>query len=194
MKYKLKSRFLSSYVQELNSLNKKTLSIYKKKIIEIYKLFIETNKKNKKIILLGNGGSASICSHVAVDLSKNAKVRAINFNESNLITCLSNDYGYAKWMEKALEIYHDSYDTVVILSCSGNSKNLVNAAKYALKKKLNLVTITSQTKNNKLKLINKKGLNIWINTKSYNQAEIMFNSILLMIVDLIIGKKIYPPN
>ena len=97
-------------------------------------------------------------------------------------------------MEKALEIYHDSYDTVVILSCSGNSKNLLNAAKYALKKKLNLVTITSQTKNNKLKLINKKGLNIWINTKSYNQAEIMFNSILLMIVDLIIGKKIYPPN
>ena len=148
----------------------------------------------KSIILLGNGGSASICSHVAVDLSQNAKVTAINFNESNLITCLSNDYGYAKWMEKALEIYHDSYDTVVILSCSGNSKNLVNAAKYALKNKLNLVTITSQTKNNKLKLINKKGLNIWINTKSYNQAEIMFNSILLMIVDLIIGKKIYPPN
>ena len=46
------------------------------------------SSKNNKLIFLGNGGSASICNHVTVDLSKNAGIRSINFNEANLITCL----------------------------------------------------------------------------------------------------------
>ena len=54
---------------------------------------------------MGNGGSASICNHVTVDLSKNAGIRSINFNEANLITCLSNDYGHDNWMKEALKIH-----------------------------------------------------------------------------------------
>jgi len=186
--------FINKYISDLNSFNKYIIKNYKNDILKIADLFIETNKKGRKIIFIGNGGSASICSHVSVDLSKNAKIRSINFNESDLITCLSNDYGHENWMKEAIKLYYDKEDLVVILSCSGNSPNLCNAAKYSLNKNLNVITITGNLKSNKLRSINKKGINIWINSKSFNQIEILFNTILLLIVDLIIGKKIYPPN
>ena len=49
---------------------------------------------NNTIYLAGNGGSSSIASHVSVDLVKIAKAKSQTFNESNLITCFANDYGY----------------------------------------------------------------------------------------------------
>ena len=54
-------------------------------------------------MIFGNGGSAAIASHVSVDLTKNANIRSVNFNESDLITCFSNDYGYEKWIENGLD-------------------------------------------------------------------------------------------
>ena len=57
-------------------------------------------------------------------IHKDAKIRSINFNESDLLTCLSNDYGYDKWMSKALEFYSLSGDLVIIISSSGGLKML----------------------------------------------------------------------
>ena len=42
-------------------------------------------------------------SHVSVDLTKNAKIKTINFNESDLITCFANDYGYENWCKRSSE-------------------------------------------------------------------------------------------
>ena len=105
-----------------------------------------------------------------------------------MITCFGNDYGYEKWVEKSLEFYADVGDTLILISCSGNSKNLVNAAKYALKKKINLVTMTGCKKNNGLNRINSK-LRLWINSNSYNHIEILHHYVLLSITDKIILKK-----
>ena len=91
----------------------------------------KTSTNNGKVIFMGNGGSAAMASHCAVDLSKNAGVRAINFNEADLITCLANDYGYENWMSSSIELYADSSDHVVLISSSGSSPNIVNAAKKA---------------------------------------------------------------
>ena len=65
---------------------------------ELCQVFVDVREKGRKVILVGNGGSAAIASHVAVDLTKAARVRAINFNEADLITCFGNDYGYENWM------------------------------------------------------------------------------------------------
>ena len=73
-------------------------------------------------MIFGNGGSAAIASHFSVDLTKNAKVRCTNFNESDLITCFSNDYGYEKWVEKAINFYGDSGDVLIVISAGGKSK------------------------------------------------------------------------
>lgn len=102
---------------------------------KISKSLMSTNKRNKKVIIFGNGGSAAISSHVSVDLTKNAGIRSINFNEADLLTCFSNDYGYKKVFSKSLEFYADKGDVVIIISASGRSKNLLEAAKICKKKK-----------------------------------------------------------
>ncbi len=153
----------------------------------------KNNKKNK-IIFFGNGGSASICNHVSVDLSKNAKVKATTFNEANLITCLSNDYGHDKWMMEALKIHCEKNDLVVFVSSSGNSKNIVNAARWCKQKKIKIVTFTGFSKNNLLNRINKNGLSLWVNSKAYNHVEMCHLYFLLAIVDFIIGRLVYKFN
>ena len=56
--------------------------------------------------------------------------KATTFNESNLITCLSNDYRYKNWIKEALKIYSEEKDIVILISSSGMSKNIIEAAKY----------------------------------------------------------------
>ena len=137
------------------------------KLLRFEKLIVDTSNKGGKVIIVGNGGSATTASHVTVDLSLNSNIRSINFNEADLITCFANDFGYENWVKKSLEIYADPLDLLVLISCSGNSKNLVNANIFAKKKGLKVITLTGCKKNNKLNSM-KNSLNIWINSKDYN--------------------------
>ena len=148
-------------------------------------LILETSKKRKKVIICGNGGSSATASHIAVDLTKNAKIRTINFNEYDLITCFSNDFGYSNWVRKSLEYYADKGDLLILISCSGNSKNLVNGNKKGRSMGLKTVVLTGFKRSN---LLNKSSsdLKIWINSKSYNHIEIVHHYILLMVTDKII--------
>jgi D-sedoheptulose 7-phosphate isomerase len=163
---------------------------YSNELSRCAKLFLKYKKKNK-IILIGNGGSASISTHVSVDLSKNAQIRAINLHEASLITCLSNDYGHQNWMQKALSMYCDDHDLVILISSSGESLNILNAAKWCVKNKIRLVTFTGFSKNNSLTKINKKSLNFWVDSKAYNHVELVHLFLLLNIVDFIIGRLEY---
>jgi D-sedoheptulose 7-phosphate isomerase len=85
----------------LNKFSRFVLDNNIKDFLKIVKIFREVKKKKKKVILVGNGGSAAMASHVSVDLTKMCKIRAINFNEADLLTCFSNDYGYENWVQKA---------------------------------------------------------------------------------------------
>ena len=78
---------------------------YLKDLILVKDILKKTHANGKKIMIFGNGGSAAIASHFSVDLTKNAGVRCTNYNESDLLTCFSNDYGYERWVEKAIEFY-----------------------------------------------------------------------------------------
>ena len=158
-------------------------------LIKVHLLWKTANSKGNKVIFAGNGGSAAMASHCAVDLTKNAGIRAINFNEADLITCFSNDFGYEKWVEKAIEFYGDSRDVAVLISSSGNSMNMVNAAIMAKKMKINVVTFTGFDTNNNLR---KEGdLNIWVNSHAYNIVEMTHHIWLLAVVDMIIGSAEY---
>ena len=156
---------------------------------KIAKVLIKIKKKKNKVIIFGNGGSAAISSHISVDLTKNAKVRCINFNEADLLTCLSNDFGYERVFSKALEFYSDRGDVVIIVSSSGKSKNILQAAKICKKKKLVLFTLTGFSKSNPLKKMG--DINLWVNSKAYNIIENVHQIWLLSIVDKIIGKTEY---
>ena len=65
-------------------------------LIKVSEILKETHLKGKKTLIFGNGGSAAIASHFSVDLTKNAGVRCVNYNESDLLTCFSNDFGYER--------------------------------------------------------------------------------------------------
>ena len=179
--------FVNKYLNEFSSLLKPNDEIINK-IINVKSILIEAKANNKKIMIFGNGGSAAIASHFSVDITKNANIRCVNYNEADLITCFSNDFGYQNWVKKSLEYFADPEDLLILISCSGNSKNLVNARKKAVSMKLKTAVITGCKKFNKLNK-EKNDVNIWINSNSYNQIEIIHHIILLLIVDDIINLK-----
>ena len=160
-----------------------------KKISQIEEMILKTKKKGGRVIICGNGGSSATASHVAVDLSLNGNIKTINFNEYDLITCFANDFGYENWVKKSLEIYANKNDLLILLSCSGNSKNLVNANLFAKKKGIKTITFTGCKKVNKLNKI-KNNINLWIDSNKYNVIEIIHHMILLNIIDSLIKKKI----
>ena len=184
--------FVQNYLFDLSNLIKPNSDIINK-LIKIKNIFLNTSKKRGKILIFGNGGSAAIASHVSVDLTKNAKIRTVNFNESDLITCFSNDYGYERWVEKAVDFYADKNDTLVLISSSGKSLNMINACQTARNKKISkIITFTGHDKNNPLSKLG--DINFWIDSKAYNFVENIHQVWLLTIVDLIIGKREYPAS
>jgi D-sedoheptulose 7-phosphate isomerase len=170
--------YTKKYIDKIN-LNLKKLSNQDfKKFIDHIK---NIKKKNNKIIFVGNGGSAAMASHVSVDFTKVCKIRSINFNEADLITCYANDYGYENWVKEALKSYASKNDLIVLFSSSGTSKNMLTAAKYCNQNKLNLVTFTGFNKKNPLGKLSK--INFWVNSKEYNIIEMTHHIWVLMTVD-----------
>ena len=135
--------------------------IDKKEIDKIVNYLIKRRKKSK-IYLAGNGASASIANHLATDLTKASKFDARTFNESNLLTCLSNDYGYENWITQAIKFYVKKNDILILVSSSGTSKNIVKAANYCKKNNISLITFSGFSKKNPLRKLGK--FNIHVNS------------------------------
>ena len=180
--------FFKKYFDVLNQLIGK---IETKDVSNLYKLILKKSKKGK-ILVFGNGANISNSAHFATDMTKNGKVNVQVFNDPNLITCFSNDYGFENWIKKTIEYYGNANDLVILLSASGESKNLINAAKYCKSKKIHTASICGFKKNNSLSKFCE--LNLWINSKSYNLIEICQISILSSIIDKKIGKLNYKSN
>jgi D-sedoheptulose 7-phosphate isomerase len=145
------------------------------------------HKAGKKIIIAGNGGSAAMASHVAVDFTKAAGIRAINFNESDLITCFSNDYGYEHWVEKALEAYADKGDLAILISSSGKSQNMLKAVEKANEMGLSVITVSGFLTDNPLRKLG--DLNLWVDSTEYNIVEMTHHVWLVAIIDFLIETK-----
>ena len=138
-------QFIDNYLQDFSNLIKPNKEIINK-LIKVKEILLSVSRKNGKILIFGNGGSAAISSHVSVDLTKNANIRTVNFNESDLITCFSNDYGYDRWVEKSIDFYADTKDAVILISSSGKSMNMINACKAAKRKKIKVISLTGHSK------------------------------------------------
>jgi D-sedoheptulose 7-phosphate isomerase len=187
------AKFLDEYFDDFKKIINFNSDKIKKKLINLKKIFITTKKNIKKILIFGNGGSAAIASHFSVDLTKNAKIRCTNYNEPDLITCFSNDFGYEHWVEMAIKYYGNKGDVLIVISSSGKSKNMINASIAARKKKFSkIITLTGHSVNNPVKKLG--DINLWVNSKAYNYIENIHQFWLLAVVDLVIGKKNYLPK
>jgi D-sedoheptulose 7-phosphate isomerase len=178
------NQYFPNYFAEISEAIK---SVNPESLREMVTYIQQVRAAKRKIILVGNGGSAAMASHVAVDLTKNCGIRAINFNEADLITCLANDFGYEYWIEKALSYYADPGDLLILISSSGKSMNIINAAIYANKNNIKTITFSGFSDNNPLNALG--NLNFWVNSQEYNVVEMTHHIWLLAVVDNLIALK-----
>ena len=179
----------SSYFKKYNKTIYELINNLNSNLIEqSVKLIQKSIKKKSRVYIVGNGGSASIASHVSVDLAKVARVPSATFNNSNLITCFANDYGYENWVLEAIKAYTNKNDLIILISSSGTSNNIVNAAKYCKSNKINLITFSGFNKDNPLSKLG--NINFHIDSNKYNYIEMSHHIILLALVD-IFAKKIH---
>ena len=175
-------KFFDKY---FNLIDENVKSIDHNKLNDVADLIKKTANNNNKIIIAGNGGSAAMASHVSVDFTKAAGIRAINFNEADLLTCLSNDYGYERVFEKAVTFYGDEGDLLILISSSGKSINVINAAKRAKELNMNVITFSGFERDNPLRKLG--DISFWVDSRAYNIVEMTHHIWLLAIVDYIIG-------
>ena len=145
------------------------------------------NHTNNTTYIVGNGGSASIASHVSVDFAKVAKVNSKTFNNANLITCFANDFGYENWVKEAIKANCSNSDLLILISSSGRSPNIINAAKYCKENSIKLITLSGFSRENELSKLG--DVNFHVNSEVYNYIEMAHHIILVSIVD-IFAKKI----
>lgn len=156
-------------------------------LIKIKSLWEAAQSNGNKVIFAGNGGSAAMASHCAVDLTKNGGIRGTNFNEADLITCFGNDYGYDQWLVKAIEFYGDKGDVLVLISSSGRSPNMINAVEKAKQMDIEVITFSGFDADNPLRSLG--NINLWVDSHIYNVVEMTHHIWLLMIVDIIAESK-----
>lgn len=161
----------------------------RKELIAFRDLCLQVKARDGKLMIAGNGASASIASHAAVDFTKQAKIRAMAFNDHNLVTAFSNDYGYENWVAEAIQAYGEAGDAVVLISSSGKSANIVNAAAKVRELGFPIVTFSGFASYNPLKSLG--DINFWLDSKAYNIVESLHNIWICSVVDLIVGSAEY---
>lgn len=139
---------------------------------EEYLKFKDAFDKYKKIIILGNGGSNAMASHIAQDYTKRAGKKAMAFSDPSMLTCYMNDYGVENAFVEYLNDYADQDTLVILISSSGNSANIVNAILYCNEKGIPYGILTAFKPNNKARMVAGKALfDYYIETESYGVAE-----------------------
>ncbi len=121
------------------------------------------------IYLIGNGASASMASHFAADLAKNADLHTQVFTDTSLITAVANDMSYDMIFVAPLRQRLKNGDMVVAISSSGSSPNVLKAAEFAASRKATVVTLSAMQPGNALRQLG--ALNFWLPADTYGMAE-----------------------
>ena len=179
------NNYFKAYTKSISNLLDKVNTLSINKTVDLIK---KTSDNGKKVYIVGNGGSSSIASHVSVDFAKVARIKSSTFNNSNLLTCFSNDYGYENWVTESIKAYCDQGDLIILISSSGSSKNILNAAKYCKKNRINCITFSGFDENNELSKLG--NVNFHIKSEDYNFIEMAHHIILVSLVD-IFAKKVF---
>jgi len=129
-----------------------------------------THARGNKIVFIGNGGSAGISSHLAVDFMKNGGLRAIAMNDAPLLTALGNDYGYETVFARQLEMHANPGDLLIAISSSGRSPNIINAVTTARQRECGVITYSGFGDDNPLR--RSGDVNFYIRSGSYGFVEV----------------------
>lgn len=133
--------------------------------------FGSIKKTEKKVMIIGNGGSAAIASHLQNDLCKSAQTRAMVFTEPPLLTALSNDISYAAAYRELVNLWADKGDMLFSISSSGRSQNIIDAVHKARALGCNpIITLSGFEPDNPLRNIG--DINCYIPSMDYGYVEL----------------------
>tara|TARA_B100001057_G_C22522829_1_gene822574 strand:+ start:186 stop:767 length:582 start_codon:yes stop_codon:yes gene_type:complete len=182
------SGIIQSEIKEHYSLINKIKVLDRKIAICADKMF-KSLSKGKSIIWCGNGGSAADSQHLSAELvgrfMKNRKaLKSIALTtDSSALTAISNDYSFEKVFERQIEALGTKGDILVVISTSGNSKNLVRVAKFAKKKKIFVIGLLGK-KGGKLKKICNENILVDSNsTPRIQEVHILVGHILCLLIE-----------
>jgi len=187
------NKFIKSYIDKISF---SILASNFKNLDKAANAIISTIKNNNNIYVCGNGGSAAIANHYVVDFLKffreNSSYKPKIYSLSNsieAITAISNDISYDKIFSYQAENLCKKNDLIIIISSSGNSKNVIELINFAKSKKIKTIGF-SGFKGGYLK--KNSNISIHINAENYGISEdshhILMHGILQYLVKYF-GKK-----
>jgi len=137
---------------------------------------------NKKVMIIGNGGSAAIASHLQNDLCKAAQVRAMVFTEPPLLTALSNDISYNAAYRELVNLWADKEDMLFSISSSGRSQNIIDAVNTARVRGCSpVITVSGFLPDNPLRGMG--DINLYISSNEYGYVELAHSVLTHFISD-----------
>lgn len=135
---------------------------------------------NSDLIILGNGGSNAISCHIAQDYTKKLGKRALCFGDSSRMSCYANDYGWDDAYAKFIEDFRFPWSVVILISSSGNSQNILNAAELCKEKGIPFIILSGFDQDNKLRTRYKEHalIDFYVNSHDYGIVECLHELIL----------------
>ena len=169
-------------------IDSQTNELYEK-ILNISEIIINTIEANGMILVCGNGGSASDCSHIFSELMgkfyhirKPVKIVDLTSN-SSFLTAWSNDVEFNFVFSRQLEAFNDSKNILIAISTSGESKNILNALQTAKKYKIKTIALTGGAKG---KMLDYSDLSLEVpskNTPIIQQVHLIIYHIICALIE-----------
>ena len=190
-KLNFKKIFESEIYNHIDSVNfflKNNFNEFKK----FLDIVVQTLKKGNKIILFGNGGSASDAQHIAAELvvkykKKRRSIPAISLStDTSALTAIGNDFSFNEIFSRQIESIGKPGDVAIGITTSGKSKNVLNALKLAKKRKIKSVILTKKNYPNKKELKKISDLIIGVpadETARIQELHILFGHLMCVFLD-----------
>jgi len=153
-------------------------------------LALRVHESGGTIFLIGNGASASMASHIAADVAKNAGIRTEVFFDLSLLTALGNDIGFADVFSEPLRLKATARDLLVAISSSGESPNIIKGVEAADRLGAAVVILSAMGGDNRLRGTGR--LNFYLSARTYGEAETCHAAVLHHWVDLLAAERARP--
>ena len=140
-------------------------------------------ENDKTVFFVGNGASASMASHFAADVAKNAGIRTNVFTDTALMTALANDLCYEEVYAEPLRWNMKEGDMLVAISSSGNSPNIVRAVNTAKSLNGTVITLSAMGEDNAIRKLG--DLNFYAPAQTYGLSETAHAAILHYWMDMV---------
>lgn len=140
-----------------------------------------------KAMIIGNGGSAAIASHIQNDMCKAVGAPAMVFSEPALLTALANDDGYDTAFRQMTEMWAGPGDLLMAVSSSGQSANILGAVEAARARGCGVITFSGFSPDNPLRGMG--DLNFYVSSESYGLVEVAHMTLAHYVTDSAMANK-----